>query len=363
LDPGLKFELLVISRDHVPLFTKALDPAKGEAVTVTLKARDLSKLTADHIVHGRVVDEAGDPVKNATVSPEMVWFTDWKGGAGGMVDGLDPLAVTDEHGDFALSYFSPCGGMDLEVNARGYAKKCVMRAEAGATVHTIRVIEGAAISGRLTLGGKPVAGVEIGLCPTNRTMGSCFDHYTIATDKMGRFTFVNLTPEMEYVAYAMHDSAVRLGAAMSKPVTVKKNGEQLDLGDMPMVQGRRVVGRLILPEGKKIPPGSKISLNHDVAWDSVIIDLPPDGRFEFVQILDGQYSLNVTAPGLYLSPLNASYLGLNHELVGKVDRDILDLEIEMVSVRPPDEQPNLNPDVTKREIGGAEVTAIPQGAK
>jgi hypothetical protein len=355
LDPDLKFELLVVSRDHVPLFTRPIDPSKREPVAATLKARDLSKVPATHLVRGKVVDDTGAPIEHATVSPEMVWFADHTG-RGGSVEGLDPLAVTDEKGDFTLAYFGPCEAMDLIIHARGFAMKCSRRVPAGVpTPPVFELIEGATITGRLVLNGAPVSKVEMGLCPTSRFIGTCFDHYTIATDAEGKFTFFNVPPQGDFVVYAVHDSAARLGSLPVTPLKVITNAEIVNVGDLAMKPGRRVSGRVLFPDGKKAPAGAKISLNHDLAWDSSIIDLAPDGRFEFTEMPDGVYSLNVMAPGFHLAPINLSYERVNQMLWGKIESNVVDLQVQMVDVAP-NEEPEPRPDPSKREIGGIEKT-------
>ena len=50
-------------------------------------------------------------------------------------------------------------------------------------------------------------------------------------------------------------------------------------------------GRVVLSDGKEIPPGMHINLSADRAWDSQSVVLAPDGRFEFKGLASGIYSI------------------------------------------------------------------------
>ncbi len=351
LDDTLKFELLIVAKNHVPQFTPVTNPAVNMPVNVEIHARDIASLPSEQVVRGRVLRADGTPIKHAVVSPDMVYTQD--SGCGGRCEGLDLMAVTDEEGRFALVYAKPCVSMDLGVSARGYAHTCFPRRASGGKEHELRIIEGAGVGGRLVRDGKPVADVEITLVADQSTGRACFDRQVIATNKEGQFLFVNVFPGQKYILSAS-TAQLKSGCVEPKDVMVSKDGEEIDAGDLGVIRGVRLSGRVLQPRDGKLPAGAKLTLSSERGWDSITIDLPEDGTFSFPEVARGGYSLHLTSPGVHVSHRNPSVDKVNNMnlLVGRIDNDIVGMEIETTTERPKDVSRG-NP-AEWPEIGGIE---------
>jgi beta-lactamase regulating signal transducer with metallopeptidase domain len=155
------------------------------------------KLTPPGVVSGRVTNEAGKGIPGATVEADLQIF-----GEGQAVTGYLPLmslnglaAETDAEGRFAFRRVPQESRGPLTVRADGYATyfSLLDQSESGGQVRTgdtdIAVVlkPGGAISGRLTLGGRPYEEADIPVLASTdqfREMGF--------TDKNGRFTITGL---------------------------------------------------------------------------------------------------------------------------------------------------------------------------
>ena len=95
------FRILVVAAGYEPKFVAKVDPARGADSDVKLKVSDAAKAGPERSLHGRVVDAAGNPVEGAVVNSHGIHRADG-GGLYGSLPGVDPLAVTDEKGEFCL---------------------------------------------------------------------------------------------------------------------------------------------------------------------------------------------------------------------------------------------------------------------
>ena len=352
LDNALTFDLLVIADGCSPQVIPHVDPAKHLSIIVPMAPRDLALFSPERIVRGRIIDAAGKPVLRAEVSPQLLWNPDFRGGRNSPVDGLDPVAITDADGRFQLTCASPCAGMDLSVEARGFSQVCKRRVRSGETQTTIELHEGATISGQLTLAGRPLPNVDLQLCDVDRggSGPNCFQRIEIGTNDKGRFEFVNLRAPGEYILCATMDSASKLGCIPQTRVQVGADGQIVELPPFAVAPGRLIAGRVIVPAGKTLPPDARVTLSANEAWDAASHPLAPDGRFEFANVPDGKFALSLDAPGLWISPRNASFNPSGKQLVGRVDRDTPDLLIELTDQEPARPgAPARSPD---KELGG-----------
>ncbi|MBP1610223.1 MAG: hypothetical protein H6Q04_2458, partial [Acidobacteria bacterium] len=102
LSPDLWFTLLLVRNGYFSEFAKFVDPSKGPAPDVILKARQ-SVNDPGRVVRGRIVDSHGRPLRDAIVQPQGILINDEKRGhisMFGTVDGLDLIAVTNKAGEF-----------------------------------------------------------------------------------------------------------------------------------------------------------------------------------------------------------------------------------------------------------------------
>jgi len=335
LDPDLLFRIVAVAEGHAPTFITRVDPAAGP-ITVTLRPRPLPGADARSVLRGRVVDPDGKPVPHAVVLPGMIYFTDGSARQGD-VAGLDPLAVANDRGEFALCYQQDFAAIDLEVEARGFAKVRVKRLAPGPAVHTITVREGGVITGRVMQDGRPVPNVLVGVAQANRMADHFFGEQTVGADEHGRFRFENVpiaptggfdgSPYRLWHVYAKMESIGRLGAASPvAAVLVERDGKRYNVGDITLRPGLTFAGRVVLSDGAAIPDGMRITASRTSAWDSVTVPLAPDGSFRFDHLAPDDYFIFPSVKGYFLSRRNPS---LSCAIEGRLDADTSDFIILM----------------------------------
>ena len=139
LNPSLWFELLVVREGYAPTFIRVEDLPNGPVPTAVLNIRK-SIIDPTSAVKGHLVDGEGDVVRDAVVKSEGIEID--KGSMIGTIPGLDPLAVTNQNGDFELVYTEPAKRMLLSIEARTLAPKFVVLVT-GKDRQTIELSKGA----------------------------------------------------------------------------------------------------------------------------------------------------------------------------------------------------------------------------
>jgi hypothetical protein len=327
LDPQLIFRVLVVAEGYKPSFIEKVDPAAAEVEAKLIPVP--ADLDPARVLRGRVLNDLGRPVVGASVSPwgarvgERRWW--------GRVDEVDPVAVTNAAGDFALVCNTAQMAVDLEVEARGLATARFSLLCPGAPPYTLALGQGATVTGRLVKDGKPLAGVEVGMVSADRGMEKMAGPYRVGTDADGRFTFTSVVPDRDYVVYGAMTALAGRGAAGVKKVTVHGHGTAADAGDLPVGPAHRLAGRVVLSDGKPLPPGTRVMLSRDSAWDTQAAVADAEGRFSFDGVPPSEcVGLSVRVKGYHLSDSNDSLDRLNgFSLQGKVDADIIDLHVQL----------------------------------
>ena len=113
-------------------------------------------------------DSAGKPLEQAVVSVDIV--QQGNTGHGTPPPGTDPLAITDDQGNFALYSKQPFDSMELKVEARAMAPKRFSGVRGGGPPTTFVITEGASLKGRVLLDGKPLKDASIGAVSVDRSM-------------------------------------------------------------------------------------------------------------------------------------------------------------------------------------------------
>jgi Carboxypeptidase regulatory-like domain len=306
LDPDLLFELLVVRDGYRPAFLNKVDPSAGQAAAVTLlKRAPIDDLT--QVVRGRVVDAGGHPLRAVVVQPRGI-ETNWQGRGPvslyGTVDGLEPIAVSNAEGEFELAYSHKAIGMLVSVEARGMAVK-VANLPTGADRTTVIVTDGAVIRGRLVNHGKPLEGAEIGLFGRTRVgylghlayVGDPYEEIRIGTKRDGTFVITNVPAPVNWYVYGKMASIAKLGATAPIECATKRDGEEVNVGDIEIQPGRRVRGKVTLNDGAAIPSGMRVSISSEQAWDTQTVLIGPDGRFEFINVPNGKYKVFASVRG------------------------------------------------------------------
>jgi Carboxypeptidase regulatory-like domain len=301
LNPDLIFKLLVLRDGYSAKYVEKVDPAKGPAATATLKTRPAID-DEKQVVRGLVVDIHGRPLRDAVIEQQGVTA---RGPQGVMTrfgngDGwIDEMAVTNEKGEFEMAYGKPAIQMILNVNARGMAPK-LFTESTGSERQTLTVGEGATLRGRVMFNGKPVANAEVGLVTHSRSAGTNYSEVRIGTKEDGTFVITNVPAGRIWMIYPKMESVAARGiGGHAVPVETKDDGQEVDVGDIPLVAARTVRGKVVLSDGKPIPPDMRVTLGADQAWDTQMATIGQDGSFEFHGVVDGVYTINPSVRGYW----------------------------------------------------------------
>jgi uncharacterized GH25 family protein len=356
LDRSLLFRLLIVAPGYEPTFFPKVDPLKGP-LEALLKARNRTNPISQTIL-GRVVDAEQRPVPRAVVSVDTTvignTFHGWP------PDGTDPLAVTDDNGEFSISSPAKFDSMMLRVEARAMARGMFSEVRPGPKRRDLKVTEGAAIKGRVLWKGQPLKDVVIGACGTDRTIGNFTGDFVMACQGDGRFLLPNMPPDREYFIYGLMNSLTNYGTLPLTRVKPGGDGNTYDLGKVEVSAGNRLAGQVELADGNPVPPGTRLTIGRDDAWDVLAVLLPEDGRFDIPNLPANEpLNLSVALKGYRPSARNASFERLNgFGLAGQLQSDKTNLvfllepgktEPGQFDNEPEEEQPRRLP------LGGIEV--------
>ena len=357
LDPQLTFRILAVAKGFKPKYVSKMDPVKGTPVKIELEPIESADASPDHILHGRVVDAKGQPVEGAVVEMSGV-ETRNGGGEWGAIDGVDPLAVTDDKGEFLLTATRLFDTMDVKVSARTFADKLFNKLPKGRPNELV-IAEGAELTGRVLRDGKPLAGVSVGVAAVDRQAGKFLGHFEVATGPNGRFLLVNLPPDADFWLYTLMSSTKQSGAVPLQKIHAGKDSETTDAGDLVAMPTHHLAGRVVLADGQPVPPKTRLLMSREDAWDSMQITLDKDGNFDATGVPDETVTLSVRIPDYHVSGRNLSVDELNpYRLIGRVDRDITGLVFLLE--KGPEPQPDhshIDPDYNRsrnRTLRGAE---------
>jgi protocatechuate 3,4-dioxygenase beta subunit len=241
LSPDLTFELLVVRDGYVSAFVKAVDPAMGPARTAILRPRQAVGDPA-RIVGGKVVDSGGLPMRDAIVKAQGILYDDPERGGHvsmyGAVATLDPIALTNEKGEFEISYDRAALETLIIVETRGMAPKLFNHLSTGLERHTLTVTEGATVRGRLVENGKPVENAEVELIARERGMGAelkigtPYEEIRIGTQTDGTFVITNAPAPVDWYVSAKMESLAGRGDTVPLECATKTDGEDVDVGDI-----------------------------------------------------------------------------------------------------------------------------------
>jgi Carboxypeptidase regulatory-like domain len=304
LNSDLWFELLVVRDGYSPAFVKANDSSYGMAPTAILNLRTPITDPA-RVAKGRVIDGAGNAVPDAVVNSVGVEID--KGALIGTIPGLDPLAVTNDNGEFELVYAKPAKRMLLSVEARTLAPKFAVLAT-GPDRQTIELARGATIRGHLMQGGKPVGNAEIGLIgqarggfgPQLTIVGTPYSELRVGTQEDGSFALSNVPVQTNWYVYAKMESVASRGATEPKVCATTRPEETVNVGDIHLRPGYRLEGKVLLSDGKSVPEGMRVIISSQRVWDSQTAILGRGGHFTFFSLPEGKYSISPAVRGYSL---------------------------------------------------------------
>jgi hypothetical protein len=325
LDPALLFRVLVVAPGHEPRFFPKVDPRRGP-LEAELNPRSVTNLPPSHLLLGRVVDEEGNGVENAVVSLDSLRQGDTTHGS--PPEGTDPLAITDERGDFFLSSKEGFEAMNLEVEARRFARKKFNGLSGGTKRHTLKVTVGAALTGRVLKDGKGLEGVALGVVSQDRGIENFTGDFVIGTMDDGRFLFSNLPPGRDYYVYGIMSSLTNHGALPAQLVRLGADGTTKELGELKLVPGVKLAGHVKLSDGAPLPPHTRVSLSSEEAWDVLAVELGAEGRFALEHLPPGTHNVSARVPGYRIAGANASFDASNpFRLLGQLKTDKTNLTL------------------------------------
>ncbi len=310
LDPSLLFDVLAVANGYDSAITRRVDPLRGP-ITIELRPRSIAD--ADRLITGVVVDPEGKAVVGAVVEPSG-YHTTRLGSDGirrpsvgfGNLPGLEQLSITDAKGEFALRIPETTGKLDVRATARSFAPH-IDRELAPGERRRIVLTEGATVTGLVLKDGKPAAGVPVAFVQRSRRSSDFLGRVEIGTNEDGRFVMTNLGTNESYVVHVPMES-VRHGAAMPVVLYTGPNQSSTDLGALTIAPGRRVRGRISVPEGATIPPDTRVLLISELSNDARIVELNHDRTFVFDSVPRGDVSISMQIPGLELSPRSERFV-------------------------------------------------------
>lgn len=295
LDPTLRFDLLTVADGYEPSFVHRIDPMGG---SVTIKLTPRSIADANRLIAGTVVDPDGKRVVGATVVPNG--YREGNRVTYGNIPGVDQLSFTNAKGEFALRIPAADAKLDVLVTARSLAPH-IERMLAPGQSRTIPLIEGATITGHVMRGGKPLAGARVGFVQTNRASSDFLGRFEIGTNDDGLFVMTNMGPNQTYTVYTPMEARAA-GIAEPKTVNVGDGKASTDAGTLVVGPGRRIAGRVVVPESASIPPHTQIMVIADGGADARSVEVQGDGTFSFDGVPNGATELSMRIPGLKLTP-------------------------------------------------------------
>ncbi len=327
LDSTLRFRVLAVKEGYLPTFVEQVDPAEGDIMFVLGEIAE-DRLDANHQVLGRVVDPDGHPIVGAIVEPFGMKIPRGSSYGGESRLGVDPLAVTNERGEFTLTLGKPNATLYAHVSARDFAVTNVHTLSTGGEVHEITLNRGVTIAGYVRDDGQGLGNVEVGIVQTDRNSHTFLGDYSVGTFDTGYFELPNMQANTEYFIYGMMESLRGKGAIPARKITTGDHGERMDCGSLDIELGFSIQGQVVLSDGGTIPPKTRLSIGRDDAWDALMCELDEDGRFAASDLPSGAYGINVRVDGYRMSEKNYSLDPLNKfGLMGVITSDIENLTI------------------------------------
>jgi hypothetical protein len=187
------------------------------------------------------------------------------------------------------------------------------------------VTEGGVIRGRLVQDGKPVPNAEIGLIARQRGWGANLKLFgypipetRVGTNEEGMFAITNVPPGVEWYVYGKMESLAKLGGAPIRECATSKDGEEIDVGDLAVTPALRLLGKVVLSDGNALPPGMRITISSESAFDSQTAFLAPDGSFAFDGLAKGSYTVFASVRGYRPASGRPAAITLDGDVTGYV---------------------------------------------
>lgn len=328
LDPALEFCLCVLVANCTPFTQSKIIPEAGP-VNVTLAPRDLSKIPNARQVQGLILGPDGNPVAGAFLDVNGLVKDDSTHFGGFKADGM---GITDENGEYHLAGEEDFNALLVTIEAPGVAKRWA-KLETGKK-QLLRMKEGGTVQGRLLVHNQPLAGIKLDMATTTRTCGEYLTGFHATTDAQGRFVFHHLPPTLSFDLFGLMDSFRGRQSGLLRKLDTPSDGQSLDLGDIQATPAHRLAGHVVLSDGKPVPPGTRMLISREEAWNHQLVEIGKDGAFDATDIPEEQLSIMLHIEGYRFSEKNPC-LDSNHRgLMGRITKDISNLNILLEPGKP-----------------------------
>lgn len=255
----------------------------GEPVEVTAPASGVVlRLPRPGRIEGRVVEQQGSrPVTQFTVAAEP------RGGGPRFPGSSRSFTASD--GRFTLEDVAP-GSFDVHVTSPGFVRattSAVEVAEGKATTVEVAVERAGSVAGRVTAGGRPVAGAAIITAGEQRMRVP----QAKQTDANGEYVIDTLPA-------GTHELTVRREGYVSRTITVNVAVGRETRGDVELSRGRELQGRVVDSAGRPVA-GAEVSYSAGAAYTSrnPPLTTDADGAFRIEGLEETVYSISARKGG------------------------------------------------------------------
>ncbi|HEX8521221.1 MAG TPA: carboxypeptidase-like regulatory domain-containing protein [Tepidisphaeraceae bacterium] len=328
LDAKLKYALAVVAEGHPTLMIKRQNPRPD--LEAKLVAMPEARKEASHQFRGRLIDSDGKPVFGAEVRPIAMRRADgnsWRG-----PDKMDELTVTDKEGKFVLACDEENWQVGARILSRQHARQVTGFQSMGEEVHEFTLSPGSTIKGKLMKEGKGVPHVTVGAVQTDRTWEKYTGEREAVTDDQGAFIFEHVNSNDKYMIYTTMKTAKALGAPFAmkiQEIATEDDGSTAEAGDVELVKGLVIAGRVKVTEGEEMPKEVTLDLRRNEAPDGVQTKVDAEGKFKIEGVpAEEVLRLTVRARGYRLSRENESIDPFSPDaLTGQMTENTENLEI------------------------------------
>lgn len=328
INGDLLYRLFITAKGWRADYITGADPLFG-SVEQRLKAHRWNDSPIDQRVIGKIIDTDGKSVPGVVLNIDG--YRNGPYGSYGAVKGkAETFSGTDENGEFLITCTNGIGSISVTVEARGFAKRKLWLEPGNA--HLIRLKRGVDVTGRLLKDGNPVPGVTISMNTQDRDVSRFLRGFEATTGPDGQFKIPNLPANTSFLLGAKLKDLAKLGLSLApQSLTTGADETTSRLGDLPVKTAHSIKGRIVMSDGKPVPPRTRVNLGLENGWDSLQVTANEDGGFEFGGLPAEQVSLSVRVSGYRVSAKNPSKDWLNEgrlvgRLEGSLDNFIIHLE-------------------------------------
>jgi hypothetical protein len=353
----LVFNLVVMAKGYRPQIVTNVDPLLKPA-RARLSTLKLGEMPPEQQITGKVIDPYGKGVAGAVFEVGGLRIGSITRFGGSVSAQVDPMAVTDENGEFVINCTNGVEAVTLTLQGPSLAKRRLWL-EPGKS-HLLRMDEGVNVTGRLLRDGVPIVGATVAMVTQDGEASVFMRGFEVATDEKGRFNLRNVPANNRYYFYAkMRDMQAFNLSVPRQAVSTGKPGTQVKLGDLKLEPAYTIRGRVVMSDGSELPDRTRIHFGREDAWDYEEQLLGENGRFEFKAVPAESVSLSVRVKGYRISARNPNKDWLNEgRLVGRVSGDIDDfvIELEFGDAFPPEERNRADAQPRNKPLQGAPIT-------